>query len=95
MLFTQQNSFLLLGEFTNGMYNGFGVYTRCDGMMFEGGFKNGNPYGPGLVTFSNGTNGEPRQEGYFEGTKLVRREPVTEYIKKARACRERARATVL
>lgn len=77
------------------MFNGFGVYTRCDGMMYEGGFKNGNPNGPGLVTFPDGTNGDPRLEGYFEGTKLLRRENVPEYIKKARACQQRARSTTL
>ena len=73
------------------MFNGFGVYQRCDNTMFEGSFKNGKVDGPGLITFSNGTNGNPIQEGYFKGTKLSKRESVPEAIRKARLCAERAR----
>ena len=64
-------------------------------MTYEGGFKQGQTFGPGLITFTNGFNGEPKQEGFFEGTKLVRREPVPEYIKRAKVSRERALRTTL
>jgi len=86
---------LLLGEFSEGLFHGFGVYARSDGMIYEGGFKQGQTFGPGLITFPNGFNGEPKQEGFFEGTRLVRREPVPEYIKRAKVSRERALKTNL
>ena len=73
------------------MFNGFGVYMRCDNTKFEGSFKNGKVDGPGLITFSNGSNGNPRQEGYFKGTKLSKRESVPEATRKARLCAQRSR----
>ena len=81
---------IFLGEFQNGLFHGFGVYVRFDGTKYEGAFRKGTPYGPGLITFANGKSGNPRLEGYFEGTKLVRREPVPQYVKHARAIREHA-----
>lgn len=40
-----------------------GVYQRADGMKFEGQFREGQVAGKGLLTFADGTNGRPRQEG--------------------------------
>ena len=79
------------GEFSKGKYSGYGIYTRCDGMRFEGRFSEGKVSGPGLITFPDGGNGRPRNEGVFEGTKLLRREKVPEAIEKAHKACERAR----
>ena len=83
------------GEFKEGYYNGHGLYARCDRMMFEGCFKDGRPHGPGLITFPDGTHGNPKQEGYFEGTRLIRRDYVNDALKKARLCAKRAKNTSL
>ncbi|XP_057289573.1 MORN repeat-containing protein 4-like [Hydractinia symbiolongicarpus] len=83
------------GEFSNGLYNGHGIYVRCDGMMFEGAFRNGRPDGPGLITFADGSHGNPKQEGYFEGTRITKRESAGPALKKARLCAERAKKTTL
>jgi len=72
------------GEFLNGKYNGFGTFTRADGMRFEGCFEEGRVLGNGLVTFADGTNGRPRCEGYFEGSRLIRQELCPDVVKKAR-----------
>ena len=40
--------------------------------------------GNGVVTFGDGTHGRPRCEGFFEGSRLIRRELSTEAVKKAR-----------
>ena len=83
------------GEFSKGKYNGYGIYTRLDGMVFEGKFQEGKVHGPGLITFPDGAHGRPRNEGYFEGTKLIRREKVTEAIEKTRKIADKARRTKL
>ena len=64
-------------------------------MMFEGCFKDGRPHGPGRITFSDGSHGNPKQEGYFEGTRLVQRDYVNDALKKARLCAKRAKNTSL
>jgi hypothetical protein len=71
------------GEFYQGKYNNLGVFTRCDQMKYEGEFKDGKLIGRGLVTYTDGTHGLPRNEGYFEGNKLIRREKCTDLIMKA------------
>lgn len=83
------------GEFSKGKYAGYGIYTRCDGMKFEGKFSEGKVSGPGLITFPDGSNGRPRNEGMFEGTKLLKREKVPEAIEKAKKAGEKARKTKL
>ena len=60
-------------------------------MKFEGRFQEGRVNGPGLITFPNGDHGRPRNEGIFEGTKIVRRENVTDTVKHARVCAAKAR----
>jgi hypothetical protein len=71
------------GEFINGKFNGLGIFTRCDRMKYEGEFKDGKVLGRGLLTFTDGTHGLPRNEGVFEGNKLVHREKCSDIINKA------------
>lgn len=78
------------GEFYQGKYCNYGVFTRCDKMKFEGEFRDGKVNGRGLLTFTDGTNGLPRNEGYFEGNKLVKREKCDETIKKAQSAAKKA-----
>ncbi|XP_065646882.1 MORN repeat-containing protein 4 isoform X2 [Hydra vulgaris] len=78
------------GEFSQGVFNGFGVYVRSDQLKYEGAFKNGRPDGPGIITFPDGKHGNPRQEGFWEGTKLIRRERVKHAQTMARQCAKRA-----
>lgn len=78
------------GEFFQGLYHGLGVFVRHDGMKYEGQFQDGKIYGLGLVTFADGSNGVPRNEGYFENHKLIRYEKCTDIIDKAIAMAERA-----
>jgi len=39
------------GEFVSGHFEGFGVFTRSDGMKYEGEFKDGNITGSGQTYF--------------------------------------------
>lgn len=71
------------GEFNHGRYNNLGVFTRCDRMKYEGEFTDGKVIGRGLLTFTDGTHGLPRNEGYFEGNKLIQREKCTDVINRA------------
>lgn len=71
------------GEFNQGKYHGCGIFVRCDRMKFEGEFQDGKVSGKGLLTFTDGSHGLPRNEGYFEGNKLIYREKCTEIISKA------------
>merc|ERR1712170_328355 len=77
------------GEFSGGKFNGYGVFVRCDGMKYEGEFKDGKVWGLGLLTFADGTHGLPRNEGYFEGSALTRREKCNNVIHKAIQAAER------
>ena len=83
------------GEFSKGKYSGYGIYTRCDGMKYEGKFSDGKVNGPGLITFPDNGHGRPRNEGIFEGTKLLKREKVPEAIEKAQKAGDRARKAKL
>lgn len=47
----------------------------------------------GLLTFADGTHGLPRNEGFFEGSKLVRREKCPSAVHRAIQAAERARAS--
>uniref|UniRef100_A0A8C4WWK9 MORN repeat-containing protein 4 n=2 Tax=Myxinidae TaxID=7762 RepID=A0A8C4WWK9_EPTBU len=71
------------GEFSQGKFHGLGVFSQADGMMFEGEFRNGCVEGYGLLTFPDGSHGLPRNEGYFENNKLVRREKCGLLIQRA------------
>jgi len=45
--FTSKSSHRYEGDFSNGLFNGFGIFTRSDGMKYEGEFKDGNITGHG------------------------------------------------
>ncbi|XP_005092698.1 MORN repeat-containing protein 4 isoform X1 [Aplysia californica] len=78
------------GEFLQGKFNGYGVFVRPDGMKYEGEFKDGKIKGQGLVTFSDGRHGLPRNEGCFDGERILRREKCSKTIQRARDMAKRA-----
>ncbi|XP_041370058.1 MORN repeat-containing protein 4-like isoform X2 [Gigantopelta aegis] len=80
------------GEFHEGKFHGFGVFTRCDHMKFEGEFKDGKISGLGLITFSDQTHGLPRNEGHFEGSKMLQRLKCPGIIQRAREAANYARS---
>ena len=45
----------------------------------------------GLITFADGSHGLPRNEGYFEGNKMVKREKCSAVIQKALSSAEAAK----
>uniref|UniRef100_A0A7M4F6U8 MORN repeat-containing protein 4 n=1 Tax=Crocodylus porosus TaxID=8502 RepID=A0A7M4F6U8_CROPO len=73
------------GEFVQGKFSGVGVFTRYDNMTFEGEFKGGRVEGFGLLTFPDGSHGVPRNEGFFENNKLLRREKCPAVIQRAQS----------
>ncbi|KAJ7325102.1 hypothetical protein JRQ81_018122 [Phrynocephalus forsythii] len=73
------------GEFVQGKFNGVGVFTRYDNMIFEGEFKGGRVEGFGLLTFPDGSHGVPRNEGFFENNKLLRREKCQAIVQRAQS----------
>ena len=53
------------------LFHGFGVYTRYDGMIFEGEFIKGKVYDGGLLTFADESNGSKLIfEGIFKETQF-------------------------
>ncbi|XP_026745549.1 MORN repeat-containing protein 4 homolog [Trichoplusia ni] len=80
------------GEFMQGWFHGHGVFWRADGMKFEGEFRGGRVWGLGLVTFSDGSNGFPRNEGFFQDCRLVRRKRCPEVVQRAQKVAYMARA---
>uniref|UniRef100_A0ABK0LM01 MORN repeat-containing protein 4 n=1 Tax=Rattus norvegicus TaxID=10116 RepID=A0ABK0LM01_RAT len=79
------------GEFSQGKFNGVGVFIRYDNMTFEGEFKNGRVDGFGLLTFPDGSHGLPRNEGLFENNKLLRREKCSAVVQRAQSASKSAR----
>lgn len=79
------------GEFRDGKFNGYGVFERSDGMKYEGQFKDGKIEGLGLVTYSDQTHGLPRNEGYFESNRIIRRQKCHSEIHRARQAAQRAK----
>jgi len=80
------------GDFQNGKFQGHGIYLRADGMKFEGQFTDGTVMGEGLLTFADGSNGLPRQEGQWDGGRLVRRQKSNDAVAKATTAATNARA---
>ena len=60
----------------------------------QGQFKDGTVKGLGLITFSDGSSGQPRKEGLFEGLELVQRCSAREAIQAARQSAANARGLV-
>ncbi|GFO50410.1 MORN repeat-containing protein 4 [Plakobranchus ocellatus] len=79
------------GDFQQGKFDGYGTFYRNDGMVYEGQFKDGSMHGLGLVTFPDGCHGLPRNEGFFENERLVRREKCSRTIQRARQVAGKAR----
>ncbi|KAK2705704.1 MORN repeat-containing protein 4 homolog [Artemia franciscana] len=80
------------GEFSQGWFHGHGCFWRADGMRFEGEFRGGRIWGRGLVTFSDGSNGFPRNEGYFQDCRFMKRMNCGDTIQKAQKVAMTARA---
>lgn len=80
------------GEFMQGWFHGHGVFWRSDGMKYEGEFRGGRIWGLGLVTFNDGSNGFPRNEGFFQDCRLVRRKRCPEIVQRAQKVALMARA---
>lgn len=47
------------------------MFSKADGMKYEGQFTQGKVEGQGKITFADGTSGRPRQEGTFQDKTLV------------------------
>ncbi|XP_071443135.1 MORN repeat-containing protein 4 homolog isoform X2 [Hetaerina americana] len=80
------------GEFMQGWFHGHGVFWRADGMKFEGEFRGGRIWGLGLVTFRDGTHGFPRNEGFFQDCRFVRKRRCPDVVQKAQKVALMARA---
>lgn len=66
-----------------GWFHGSGIFFRSDGMRFEGEFRGGRIWGLGLVTFSDLTNGFPRNEGFFQDCKLIRKKNCPDIVQRS------------
>ena len=80
------------GEFHQGKFNGLGSFTRCDRMKYDGEFKDGRVCGRGMLTFAHGT---PRNEGFFEDNRLIRREKCNAILNKVIEVTLRARKYIV
>ena len=80
------------GEFMQGWFHGRGIFWRADGMRFEGEFRGGRIWGLGLVTFSDGTHGFPRNEGFFQDCRLIRKKRCADIVQRAQKVALMARA---
>lgn len=75
-----------------GWFHGHGVFWRADGMKFEGEFRGGRIWGLGLITFNDHTNGFPRNEGFFQDCRLLRKKRCPEVVQRAQKVALIARA---
>nr|CAD7578854.1 unnamed protein product [Timema californicum] len=64
-----------------GQKHGMGHMALPDGTRYDGAFQNG--LCSGLVTFSDGSQGFPRNEGYFQDCRLVRKKRCQEVVQRA------------
>lgn len=80
------------GEFMKGWFHGHGIFWRTDGMKFEGEFRGGRIWGLGLITFSDRTHGFPRNEGFFQDCRLIRKRLCPETVQRAQKIALMARA---
>ncbi|CAG0921864.1 unnamed protein product [Notodromas monacha] len=82
------------GEFLQGWFHGHGIFWRADGMRFEGEFRGGRIWGHGLVTFADETHGFPRNEGFFQDCRFLRKYRCPIVIHRAQKVAMLARAIV-
>lgn len=68
------------GEFQVGKFHGYGVYQSSSGMKYEGQFVDGQVKGKGRITLPDGSHGNPRQEGKFEGERCIERGEAREAV---------------
>lgn len=71
---------------------GHGIFWRTDGMKFEGEFRGGRIWGLGLITFSDRTHGFPRNEGFFQDCRLIRKRLCPETVQRCQKIALMARA---
>lgn len=75
-----------------GWFHGHGIFWRADGMKFEGEFRGGRIWGLGLITFHDFTHGFPRNEGYFQDCRLIRKRRCSDVVQRAQKVALMARA---
>lgn len=75
-----------------GWFHGHGIFWRADGMKYEGEFRGGRIWGLGLITFSDHTHGFPRNEGFFQDCRLVRKKRCPDVVQRAQKVALMARA---
>ncbi|KAG7169623.1 MORN repeat-containing protein 4-like [Homarus americanus] len=80
------------GEFMQGWFHGHGIFWRNDNMRFEGEFRGGRIWGHGLVTYADGSNGFPRNEGFFQDCRFMRKTRCPQVIQRAQKVAHIARA---
>ncbi|KAK3860896.1 hypothetical protein Pcinc_033076 [Petrolisthes cinctipes] len=80
------------GEFMQGWFHGHGIFWRNDTMRFEGEFRGGRIWGNGLVTYADGSNGFPRNEGFFQDCRFMRKTRCPQVIQRAQKVAHIARA---
>eukprot|EP00099_Drosophila_melanogaster_P022124 NP_649520.1 retinophilin [Drosophila melanogaster] len=80
------------GEFHQGWFHGNGIFWRADGMKYEGEFRGGKIWGLGLLTFQDFTHGFPRNEGFFQDCRFMRRRRCPEVVQRAQKCALMARS---
>lgn len=109
-ILTQTDGAKYEGDFQVGKYHGYGIYSAPNGMKYEGQFQDGRYCGVwrscnylcvpnrvrgyGLVTFSDGTHGRPRNEGRFEDNKCIERCKATDALHKCKQSATKARTVV-
>ncbi|TDG48884.1 hypothetical protein AWZ03_004787 [Drosophila navojoa] len=80
------------GEFHQGWFHGNGIFWRADGMKYEGEFRGGKIWGWGLLTFQDFTHGFPRNEGFFQDCRFMRKRRCPDVVQRAQKCALMARS---
>lgn len=80
------------GEFHQGWFHGNGIFWRSDGMKYEGEFRGGKIWGLGLLTFQDFTHGFPRNEGFFQDCRFMRKRRCPDIVQRAQKCALMARS---
>lgn len=77
-----------------GWFHGSGTFWRADGTKFEGEFRGGRIWGLGLVTFNDGSHGFPRNEGYFQDCKMLKKKKCPDVVQRVQKVALMARMKV-